>query len=133
MQYYKGRTPAKKNVFFRALPEKGGGRPMPNFFTLFHQLHFLSIKRVYFLKNANITNFELFLSGTSCPNWVEGGMGGGRGNSGNVRKKTFFLREVFHKIKCHRIQTGEFLSENIIIGSRGVPSPPFLAQMAFTQ
>ena len=31
----KGSPPEKKNVFFWALPEKGGGDPCPNFLTLF--------------------------------------------------------------------------------------------------
>ena len=31
----KGRTPANKNVFFWAVPEKGGGDPCPNLLTLF--------------------------------------------------------------------------------------------------
>ena len=42
---FKGSPHGKKNVFFWALPERGGGGdPCPNFFTLFHQLHLWSIK-----------------------------------------------------------------------------------------
>ena len=49
----------EKNVFFRALPEKGGGvvYPCPKFLALFQEVHFWSIKRVYFFKNANVLNF----------------------------------------------------------------------------
>ena len=48
----------KKNVFFRALPEWWGGvYPCPNFLALFLEVHFWSIKRVYFFKNANVLNF----------------------------------------------------------------------------
>ena len=56
---HKGRDPMKKNVFFRALPEKGGGGvyPWPKFLALFLEVHFWSIKRVYFFKNANVLNF----------------------------------------------------------------------------
>ena len=36
------------------------------------------------------TFLALKKKGTSCPNWGEGG----RENSGNARKKTFFLQEV---------------------------------------
>ena len=37
------------------------------------------------------------------------------------------------RIKCHRIKTGGFFSEKIIAGPHGVPDPPSLAQMTFTQ
>ena len=49
----------KKKVFFRALPELWGGGvyPCPNFLALFLEVHFWSIKRVYFFKNANVLNF----------------------------------------------------------------------------
>ena len=48
----------EKNVFFQALPEWGGGvYPCPNFLALFQEVHFWSIKRVYFFKNANVLNF----------------------------------------------------------------------------
>ena len=44
----------KKNVFFRALPEWWGGvYPCPNCLALFLEVHFWSIKRVYFFKNAS--------------------------------------------------------------------------------
>ena len=35
----KGTPPVKKNVFFRALPEKGGGGPCPNFLDLFFTMY----------------------------------------------------------------------------------------------
>ena len=38
---------------------RGGG--MPKFFVTFSLVHFWSIKRVYFLQNANNFNFKLFL------------------------------------------------------------------------
>ena len=38
---------------------RGGG--MPKFFVTFSEVHFLSIKGVYFPKNANNLNFKLFL------------------------------------------------------------------------
>ena len=48
----------EKNVFFRALPEWWGGvYPCPIFLALFLEVHFWSIKRVYFFKNANVLNF----------------------------------------------------------------------------
>ena len=49
----------KKNVFFRALPKLWGGGvyPCPKFLALFLEVHFWSIKRVYFFKNANVLNF----------------------------------------------------------------------------
>ena len=52
----------KKPVFFRALPGWGGRGiyPCPNFLALFQEVHFWSIKRVYFFKNANVLTFELF-------------------------------------------------------------------------
>ena len=57
----KGRHQQETNVFFRALPEwwggGGGGYPCPNFLALFQEVHFWSIKRVYFFKNANVLNF----------------------------------------------------------------------------
>ena len=60
----KGRHQQQKNVLFRALPELwgGGGLPMPEFFVLalFLEVHFWSIRRVYFFKNANVLNFQLF-------------------------------------------------------------------------
>ena len=43
-----GKASMKKNVFFRA---------GPNFLAHFQEVHLWSIKRVYFLKNANILNF----------------------------------------------------------------------------
>ena len=38
----------------------GGVYPCPNFLALFLEVHFWSIKRVYFFKNANVLNFYLF-------------------------------------------------------------------------
>ena len=35
----------------------GGVYPCPNFLALFLEVHFWSIKRVYFFKNANVLNF----------------------------------------------------------------------------
>ena len=54
-----GKGSIEKNVFFRALPELWGGwgLPMPEFLALFLEVHFWSIKRVYFFKNANVLNF----------------------------------------------------------------------------
>ena len=53
-----GKTSIKKNVFFRALPEWWGGvYPCPNFLALFQEVHFWSIKRVYFFKIANLLSF----------------------------------------------------------------------------
>ena len=40
----------------------GGGPPCPNFLALFQEVHFWSIKRVYFFKNANVLNFTQPLS-----------------------------------------------------------------------
>ena len=51
-------TSMKKNVFFRALLKWGGAvYPCPNFLALLQDVHFWSIKRVYFSKNANALNF----------------------------------------------------------------------------
>ena len=54
----KGRDQLKKTFFFGGCPnEGGGGLPMPEFFGLFQEVHFWSLKRVYFFKNANVLNF----------------------------------------------------------------------------
>ena len=37
-QKYLGKASMEKNVFFRALPEKGGGLPMPEFLALFQYI-----------------------------------------------------------------------------------------------
>ena len=37
--------------------EGGGVYPCPNFLALFLKVHFRSIQRVYFLKNANVLSF----------------------------------------------------------------------------
>ena len=47
----------KKTFSFRHCPNDGGGLPMPEFFGPFQEVHFWSIKRVYFFKYANILNF----------------------------------------------------------------------------
>ena len=48
----------KKTFSFGHCPNKGGGvYPCPNFLALFLKVHFWSIKRVYFFKNANVLNF----------------------------------------------------------------------------
>ena len=39
----------------------GGVYPCPKFLALFLEVHILSIKRVYFFKNANVLNFNCFL------------------------------------------------------------------------
>ena len=53
----KGRSPAKKNAFFQALPVLGwcGGRVVgawPNFLAPFQEVHFWSIKGVHFFQNS---------------------------------------------------------------------------------
>ena len=48
----------KKTFSFGDCPNDGGGvYPCPNFLALFLEVHFWSIKRVYFFKNANVLNF----------------------------------------------------------------------------
>ena len=48
----------KKTFSFRHCPNDGGGvYPCPNFLALLLEVHFWSIKRVYFFKNANVLNF----------------------------------------------------------------------------
>ena len=47
----------KKTFSFGHCPNEGGGLPMPEFLALFQEVHFWSIKRVYFFKNANVLNF----------------------------------------------------------------------------
>ena len=48
----------KKMFSFGHCPNDGGGvYPCPNFLALFLEVHFWSIKRVYFFKNANVLNF----------------------------------------------------------------------------
>ena len=63
---------------------------MPEFLALFQEVHFWSIKRVYFFKKANGLNFNFDMGkkGPSCSNLGQGGRG--LGDSGNARKKTFF-------------------------------------------
>ena len=46
----------KKNTFGK-FPNYGGVSPCPNVLALFQEVHFWSIKRVYFFKNANELNF----------------------------------------------------------------------------
>ena len=48
----------KKTFSFGHCPNEGGGAyPCPNFLALFQEVHFLSINRVYFFKNANVLYF----------------------------------------------------------------------------
>ena len=49
----------KKTFSFGHCPNDGGGRVYrcPNFLALFLEVHFWSIKRVYFFKNANVLSF----------------------------------------------------------------------------
>ena len=51
---HKGRDPMKKNVFFRALPEKwgGGGLPMAEIFGPLFRSAFLVNKKSVFLQNC---------------------------------------------------------------------------------
>ena len=56
----KGRHQQKKKRFLSGIARMrgGGGLPMPeNCLALFQEVHFWSIKRVYFFKNANVLNF----------------------------------------------------------------------------
>ena len=72
MIHHKGTPPGKKNVFFRALPEWGGGEGLARIkkYTLY--IPFWRPKKLYKLPEL-------------------GGGGGGGGNLGNARKKTFFF------------------------------------------
>ena len=47
----------KKTFSFGHCPNDGGVYPCPNFLALLLEVHFWSIKRVYFFKNANVLNF----------------------------------------------------------------------------
>ena len=47
----------KKSILSGIARMRGGGLPMPEFLALFQEVHFWSIKRVYFFKNANVLNF----------------------------------------------------------------------------
>ena len=50
-----GKTSMKKKRFLSGIARmSGGGLPMPEFLALFQEVHFWSIKRVYFFKNANV-------------------------------------------------------------------------------
>ena len=55
----KGRDQLKKKRFLSGIARimEGGVYPCPNFLALFLEVHFWSIKRVYFFKNANVLNF----------------------------------------------------------------------------
>ena len=55
-RHYQGRHQWKKTFSFGHCPNDGGG-VYPNFLTLFLEVHFWSIKRVDFFKNANVLNF----------------------------------------------------------------------------
>ena len=75
----------KKTFSFGHCPNEGGGvYPCPNFLALFQEVHFWSIKRVYFFKNSNVLKFYL-----------------------NARKKTFFSIDVFPKYGVSREQQAE--------------------------
>ena len=54
-----GKTSELKKRFLSGIARiRGGGvYPCPNFLALFQEVHFWSIKRVYFFKNANVLNF----------------------------------------------------------------------------
>ena len=57
-----GKTSIEKKRFLSGIARiMGGGLPMPKFLALFLEVHFWSIKRVYFFKNANVLNFNCFL------------------------------------------------------------------------
>ena len=58
-QLWLGKTSMGKKPFsFGHCPNNGGGvYPCPNFLALFLEVHFWSIKRVSFFKNANVLNF----------------------------------------------------------------------------
>ena len=49
----------RKKRFLSGIARRRGGGvyPCPNFLALFQEVHFWSIKRVYFFKNANVLNF----------------------------------------------------------------------------
>ena len=49
-----------------------------------------SLKKIW--SYAQNVVFDVQKRGPSCPNW---GQGGGLGDSGNARKKTFFFIDVF--------------------------------------
>ena len=54
----KGRGQLKKKRFLSGIARiMGGVYPCPNFLALFLEVHFWSIKGVYFFKNANVLNF----------------------------------------------------------------------------
>ena len=55
----KGRGQLKKKRFLSGIARimGGGVYSCPNFLALFLEVHFWSIKRVYFFKNANVLNF----------------------------------------------------------------------------
>ena len=53
-----GKTSIEKKRFLSGIARMMGGvYPCPNFLALFQEVHFGSIKRVYFFKNANVLNF----------------------------------------------------------------------------
>ena len=54
-----GKTSIEKKHFLSGIARimGGGVYPCPNFLALFLEVHFWSIKRVYFFKNANVLNF----------------------------------------------------------------------------
>ena len=54
-----GKTSMEKKRFLSGIARMRGGGvyPCPIFLALFQEVHFWSIKRVYFFKNANVLNF----------------------------------------------------------------------------
>ena len=59
ISYKLGKTSIEKKRFLSGIARMMGGGvyPCPNFLALFLEVHFWSIKRVYFFKNANVLNF----------------------------------------------------------------------------
>ena len=58
-----GKGSIEKKRFLSGIAQVMGGRgvyPCPKFLALFLEVHFWSIRRVYFFKNANVLNFQLF-------------------------------------------------------------------------
>ena len=78
-------TPPKKKCFLSGIARMRGGRPLPELKNTLYIFLYDGRKRC-----------------TSCPKEGEGG--GGRGNSGNARKKTFFFKGgvPLHKYAAHR-------------------------------
>ena len=56
-----GKASRKEVAVLLDFVQMRGGWALPNFFVHFSQMHFWSIKGVYFLQNTNNLNFKLFL------------------------------------------------------------------------